>query len=48
MNAREQAQPPNLVVRVVTHLRQQLAEVARECGHAALCGSHSSERTKAK
>ncbi len=35
MKIREQEQPPNM-----------LADIARECGHAALCCPHSGRRAK--
>jgi hypothetical protein len=47
MNAFEQGRPPSLVVRLLTRAREQLVEIARECGHAAFC-AHSSHRKKGR
>jgi hypothetical protein len=35
-----------MLAQLLTQLRQQLAEIARECGHAALCCPHSGHRAK--
>jgi hypothetical protein len=48
MSTRDEAQPRHMLARLLAHLREQLSEVAREYGHAALCCPRSSNRTSVK
>jgi hypothetical protein len=48
MSTRDETQPRHMLARLLAHLREQLAEVAREGGHAALCCPRSSDRTSVK
>lgn len=48
MKVREQGQPQNRLTRLVTHLRLQLGEVARECSRAGLACTHFSHRTNTR
>jgi hypothetical protein len=48
MSTREETASPSALVRLLTHLRKQLGEVARECSHAMLCCPHSNDQTERK
>jgi hypothetical protein len=48
MSTRDEAPSASALVRLLVRLRQQLAETARECGHAMFCYPHPGDRTERK